>query len=437
MATNREIRDRLKTVRDQLDKLSQPPEGGIDPNAADANHEGPVTLTQEAREELQAHFASWDKSDITKALALQAMEGAKQGSGIPFDRYSTAIDALIARSKSGGETRLVQKLLDSAGAGALIRQDLEPMIHALFVKVFPAYAALGQKPSNGLVHAYQQVTSPGDAEFIGETQVVPPSTSTFVQATTPIAIVGSERAISLKSQAAVDAGGMNFNLGQEELENAATAIIRKIQETTLKGNYQAPAGTDATLDGPFDALGFDGFRRTLEVNKFRQQDGQPILDAIRRGVREAGDNGGFPTLAFLDYRVKQNLEDQQIAAWRINAPTVEVTPGLRVNAVNTPVGELGLVGVPGRFFGPTAGYNDAHPSTPAQVVDVYCLDTSRVSYVYLGSPGITVIELPTAVSGALTRQFICFAMTGLEVAAPAFCAKVQIRVDNLDGASGS
>lgn len=433
MATNREIRERLKTVKDQLDKLSQPPEGG-DPNAADARHEGPVTLTAEAREELQAEFGKWNKPDIVKALALQAMEGAKQGAGIPFDRYSTAIDALIARSKSGGDNRLVQKLLDSAGAGALIRQDLEPMIHALFVKVFPAYAAIGQKPSNGLVHAYQQVTSPGDAEFIGETQIVPPSVSTFVQATTPIAIVGSERAISLKSQAAVDAGGMNFNLGQEELENAATAIIRKIQSTTLKGNYQAPAGTDATKDGPYDALGFDGFRRVLEVNKVEQLDGQPILEALRRGVREAGDNGGFPTLAFLDYKVKQNLEDQQIAAWRINAPTVEVTPGLRVNAVNTPIGELGLVGVPGRFFGPDGGYDRGDG---VFVDDVYCIDTSRVSYVYLGSPGITVIELPTAVTGALTRQFICFAMTGLEVAAPAFCAKVQIRIDNLDVAPGS
>lgn len=430
MATHREIRERLKDVRDQLDKLSQPPEGG-DPNAEDVRHEGPVTLTADAREELQAKFATWSKTDITKAMAIQAIEGAKAGAGIPFDRYSTAIECLIAQSKQRGATPLVQKLLDSAGAGALIRQDLEPMIHALFVKVFPAYEALGQKPSNGLVHAYQQVTTPGDAEFIGETQVVPSHTSTFVQQTTPIAIVGSERAVSLKSQAAVDAGGMNFNLGQEELENAVTSIIRKIQTTTLKGNYQVPTGTDLTEDGPFDALGFDGFRRVLEVNKVLQLSGAPILDTIRRGVREAGDNGGFPTLAFLDYRVKQNLEDQQIAAWRINAPTVEVTPGLRVNSVNTPVGELGLVGVPGRFFGPEVGYDEG---SGVSVVDVYCLDTGKVSYVYLGSPGITVIELPTAVSGALTRQFLAFAMTGLEVAAPTFCAKVQIRVSELDTA---
>lgn len=429
MATNREIRERLKDVREQLDKLSQAPEGAGDPNVADAHSEGPVTLTADAREELQAKFATWSKGDIVKAMALQATEGAKHGAGIPFDRYSTAIECLIAQSKQGVGSPLVQKLLDSAGAGALIRQDLEPMIHALFVKVYPAYEALGQKPSNGLVHAYQQVTTPGDAEFIGETQVVPSHTSTFVQQTTPIAIVGSERAVSLKSQAAVDAGGMNFNLGQEELENAVTSIIRKIQTTTLKGNYQVPGGTDATLDGPYDALGFDGFRRVLEVNKVKQVAGVDILQVLRRTVREAADNGGFPTLAFLDFRVKQNLEDQQIAAWRINSPQVDVAPGLRVNSVNTPVGELGLVGVPGRFFGPDAGYNDG---TGAFVVDVYCVDPSKVSYVYLGSPGITVIELPTAVSGALTRQFICFAMCGLEVAAPSFCGKAQILVSELD-----
>jgi hypothetical protein len=428
MATTREIRERLKDMREQLDKLSQPPEGG-DPNADDVRHEGPVTLTQEAREDLQEKFAAWQPRDIYKAMAVQAIEGAKHGAGVPFDRYSTAIESLIARSKQGTPSPLVQKLLDSAGAGALIRQDLEPMVHALFVKTFPAYDAIGQKPSNGLVHAYQQVTTPGDADFIGETQVVPSHTSTFVQQTTPIAIVGSERAVSLKSQAAVDAGGMNFNLGQEELENAVTSIIRKIQETTLKGNYQVAAGTDSTVDGPYDALSFDGFRRVLEANKVLQLSGEPFLNVLRHAVREAGDNGGFPTLALLDYRVKDNLENQQIAAWRANAPQVEVAPGLRVNAINTPVGELGLVGVPGRFFGPTAGYDDGGGNL---VVDVYTLDTSRVSYVYLGSPGITVIELPTAVSGALTRQFIAFSMIGLEVAAPSFCAKAQILVSELD-----
>ncbi|KKL15967.1 hypothetical protein LCGC14_2500310, partial [marine sediment metagenome] len=264
MATTREIRERLKDMRDQLDKLSQPPEGG-DPNVDDANKEGPVTLTAEAREDLQEKFASWQPRDIYKAMTVQAIEGAKRGAGIPFDRYSTAIESLVARGNQGQSTPLVQKLLDSAGAGALIRQDLEPMIHALFVKVFPAYDAIGQKPSNGLVHAYQQQTTPGDAAFIGETQVVPSHTSTFVQATTPIAIVGSERAVSLKAQAAVDAGGMNFNLGQQELESAVVSIIRKIQETTLKGNYQVPTGTDATVDGPYDALGFDGFRRIIEA----------------------------------------------------------------------------------------------------------------------------------------------------------------------------
>lgn len=431
MATTREIKERLKDMRSQLDKLSQPPEGG-DPNADDINHEGPVTLTAEAREDLQAKFASWQPRDIYKAMAVQAIEGAKHGAGVPFDRYSTAIEALIARSKQGTPTRLVQKLLDSAGAGALIRQDLEPMIHALFVKVFPAYDALGQKPSNGLVHAYQQQTTPGDAAFIGETQVVPSHTSTFVQATTPIAIVGSERAVSLKAQAAVDAGGMNFNLGQEELEGAVTSIIRLIQETTLKGNYQVPAGTDATVDGPYDALGFDGFRRILEANKVLQLAGEPILNVVRHAVREAGDNGGFPSIALIDYRVKDNLENEQIASWRVNAPQVEVAPGLKVNAINTPVGELGLVGVPGRFFGPTAGYNDGSANL---VVDIIALDPAHVSYVYLGSPGITVIELPTAVSGALTRQFIAFSMIGLEVGAPALCAKAQILVSELDSAT--
>lgn len=50
----------------------------------------------------------------------------------------------------------VKGILDSTSGttgNVLIRQDLEPTLYALFVKVFPAFERLAKGPANGLVHA--------------------------------------------------------------------------------------------------------------------------------------------------------------------------------------------------------------------------------------------------------------------------------------------
>src|ERR1700738_4499574 len=59
--------------------------------------------------------------------------------------------------------RRVKGILDSTSGttgSVLIRQDLEPIIHILFIRQFPLFETLSKAQSNGLVHAYEQMTAP-------------------------------------------------------------------------------------------------------------------------------------------------------------------------------------------------------------------------------------------------------------------------------------
>lgn len=52
-------------------------------------------------------------------------------------------------------THLQKGILDSTSGttgNVLIRQDLEPTLYALFVKVFPAFERLAKGPANGLIN---------------------------------------------------------------------------------------------------------------------------------------------------------------------------------------------------------------------------------------------------------------------------------------------
>jgi len=71
-----------------------------------------------------------------------------------------------------------------------------------------------------------------------------------------------------------------------------------------------------------------------------------------------------------------------------------------------------------------SAYTAASPAE--EVRDSYLLDMSSMSLPYLGSEGITTLEIPTGVSGQLTKMYIMFGMWGLAVKAPTYSNKVRI-----------
>ena len=162
----------------------------------------------------------------------------KQGNGIPLETWLNTAGFSAQVAFDGITQQLdpeIQKAIDTSSASALIRQDLEPLLYEVFVRIFPAYDRFGKEPANGLTHAWNQITDYGDAVFMSELGTVTDDKSTYVRKTTNVAILATRRGLSLKSKFAVIAGGMQYNPEQIELQGGLRSIAYRMQKTIFEG----------------------------------------------------------------------------------------------------------------------------------------------------------------------------------------------------------
>lgn len=331
---------------------------------------------------------------------------------------------------------LRKSILDSTGGttgNVLIRQDLEPTLYALFVKVFPAFERLKKGQANGLVHAFNQITSPDSSSFqstlISELGTVSYVSSTYQRQTAPVAVFATGRGVGIKELAAVQAGGAPYDPSKNEMSNGMIKLASDIQGTIMQGNASTSGGAGAATElGPYNANGFDGFRSILGAqgsysgNNSLQTDigSLNMLESLQSLAAKAANNGGMPSLAFMSMNAKQALDIEQQNNQRYNNDTVEIVPGVRCQSVAWANGNLVLVPVPGNSIGT---YNRASDS--ALVEDIYLLDESVITLRWLHSESFTVLQIPSGVDGVLSNRWIIFGMFGMEVAAPLFCGKAR------------
>jgi hypothetical protein len=329
----------------------------------------------------------------------------------------------------------IRKALDTSGASALIRQDLEPILYELYVKMFPAFERFTKEPANGLVHAYNQITSFGDAKFMAELGTVTDDTSTYVRKTSNVAILATRRGVSLKSQFAVLAGGAGYNPEQLELQGGLRAMAHRMQKTIFEGNSSnsGGSGTDES-GGAYDANAFDGLRSILNVAT-RPQNVDPTLAtpedmraAIDRACEEIQNQGGEAQIIWVHPHEKVSFDLQQDKNVRYMNSFVDVAPGVVTNAVNTVFGPLPIASVAGDSIATyTTANADGSFSGGETVRDMYILDESTITLPYLGSAGPTVLDIPIGISGQLTHQYIVFGMWGLAEKAIPFSNKVRVK----------
>lgn len=327
----------------------------------------------------------------------------------------------------------IRKVLDTS-ATALQRQDLEPILYALFVKVFPYWDRIAKEPSNGLVHAYNQITAPGNGAntvnnyLITELGTVTDDTSTYVRKTTNIAVMATRRGISIKEGHAVQQGGAPYNPEALEIQNGMTVLARTMQQLLFHGNSSGSGGdTDSAEAGLYTQNGFDGLRSILggqggnsgnnAVAVTQNGTSTTITAAIDNAAQLVMDNGGTPSVVVGSAAAQHAWIQEQVPQVRYNDP-VEVVPGHTVPAINTLAGRLPFVTIPG-------GYVGSYTYNSATVEDVYVLDEGTISAPYLGSPTFTMLEIPIGANAQLSRLFILYGMFGLAVKAPAFNAKVR------------
>ncbi len=407
------ILESLEDIQKNLSALNEKPNTSPAPGGGEA----PGPLSKADMYELRAKLKTKSTEELLGMFSVQAR---KRDSGVPFDMWASAGGATVQGVIQGSET--LTKALDSTGASALIRQDLEPVLYELYVREFPAWQRFAKEPANGLVHAYNQITSFGDAQFMTELGTVTDDTSVYARQTTNVAVIATRRGISLKSQFAVQAGGMGYNPEQLELQGGMRAIAHKMQKTIFQGNASATGGSSSTEDGAYDANAFDGLRKILNQAQAVNVDptaGTPeiIRTAIDRAATAVMDNGGRVNIAYLSATNKTTFDIQQDANVRYIDTLVNVAPGVLTNAVNTVFGPLPLAVVPGDSIG-------TYTASAILRGDIYLLDEGTISLPYLGSEGPTLLEIPIGISGQLTKLYIMFGMWGLAVKAIGFSNKV-------------
>ncbi len=306
-------------------------------------------------------------------------------------------------------------ILDSTSGttgNVLIRQDLEPVLYALFVKRFPMWDRMLKVPSNGLVHAATQITTPSSgsdgSSFIAELGSVPFETGTNVRATYPIAVMANGRGVSLKEIAAVAQGGAAYNPQEIESQNAMTKLARDAQWALFQGNATNTPSADATTEkGIYNALAFDGFRGVIGST----------------GAFSANNAIQLDILVAMSITAKQYLDIEQQDNVRYTTMLADLVPGVKCNTVTYAQGELAITAVPGNSIGTYLRTSDS-----VSVEDIYVIDESGVKVRWLYSPDWTVLQFPTGIGAGnfeLSDRIAIFGLYGLEIANPVFQGKAR------------
>ncbi len=363
------------------------------------------------------------KKSTAELHAMFAVQARKSGTGVPFDVWAATGGSPTAAAIAANP--VLTKALDTTGAAALIRQDLEPILTELYIREFPAWDRIRKEPANGLVHAYDQITSFGDAQFMTELGTVTDDTSVYTRQTTPVSVIATRRGITLKSQFATLQGGAGFNPEQLELQGGLRAIAHKMQKTIFQGNATVTSGTSNDEYGAYDANSFNGLRgilatsRAVDVNP-QATTPEDVRSAVNTAAITAMQQAGKGSIIYLDPIAKGQIDIQQDANVRYMNSYTDVAVGVQVNALNTVFGPTPLFVVPGDAIG-------QYVRSGITVSDMYLLDEDTITVPYLGSDGPTVLDIPIGISGQLTHLFIIFGMWGLAVKAPTFSNKIRVK----------
>jgi len=406
------------------------PVQGIQDQSGDSTPEYSRVLSVEQRMSMQKTLRQTSTQDLHRLFAAQASES---GAGVPLDYWlqsgGAARQDLWGNGYAREFTPEVRKLLDTGGAAPVIRQDLEPVLWELFVRNFPAFELFAKEPANGLTHTYEQTTGYGDAQFMAELGTVTDDVSAYARQTTPIAILATRRGVSLKSQFATVQSGSGFNPEQLELTGGLRAMAHRMQSQIFSGHSTNSGGLSSNELGAYNANAFTGIRSILSASThwvdpydtattagtMRHRWNQAAVEIMNRAP-------GVPSVIFMNPLDKEIFDAAQDQNVRYQDNLVNVAVGVNTNVVNTVFGSIPLFPIPGDAI--SAYTPSANPAE--EVRDSYLLDMTSFSLPYLGSEGITTLEIPIGVSGQLTKMYILFGMWGLAAKAPTYSNKVRI-----------
>ncbi|MBA3241175.1 MAG: hypothetical protein H0T60_08100 [Acidobacteria bacterium] len=376
--------------------------------------------------------------DHTLEVIIQSLMTQKAGDEAEplSDLQRTGLLSAAAQGAFGSQSEVLRRTLDTTSGAPLIRADIEPFLYEGYLRTFPASERIARVRANGLKHSYEIRTAIPQArtlnnlgDFSGAY-----SNSTFEkEASTRIAIIAAPVSISYVLALAVQQSGMAaFDLqGSDNLEvmGALTAIARKKQTLLLQGNQTVAGKTLNDEEGLYDALDHDGLRLLLmdadtsitmgAVETFRR--------AIRRASAQIRNAGGSARniVVFCSEGIEIGIDDELLEFYRITngRPGGGVDTNLSANGLRLGSNVLSeIVPIPADTQNCGMG-NYTFGGNPVEDIDV--LDLTGIKFPYIGSPTVTMLEIPMGTFQNLTRTFVPFEMSGLMVHIKNFHRKIR------------
>lgn len=351
---------------------------------------------------------------------------------VTADHYRATPEEILAILSPQFNTRVADTNIGSP----IMADRLAPELIPTFVKNFPLYDLIKKVPSNGVSHTFEQWTNFTTAtapHTIAETGTVTDDTNTYLRKTTNIAVFAERRGVTLKAMfAGRAAGGPSADLAAKEIAGGLITIAHDAQWEMLQYQDSDPTSTTATAaNGVYDVNGFNGLRyqaqnmsppeNTAFVDVRSAWTDQRVLMSFRQVASAIWDKGGEVDLAICNTTAANALFRDQLALVRYikEAETMDLTPGLRVKAVETDQGLLPVLPVPGNQIGTwTDGY--------ATYTDIYIVWTEKLELPYLGAPEPTIISVPIGTDGQLRELKIPYLMIGFANTTPIYLGRVSL-----------
>jgi hypothetical protein len=306
-----------------------------------------------------------------------------------------------------------------------------------FVRDFPAYEVFEKVPSNGVSHTYLAWTAFSQSDephTVAENGNVQPDRNSYLRRSTNIAQVALERGITIKAQLlGQQLGAFGGDPLAGEIRGGLYTIARDYQKLFLRYQEANPgASTVTAADGKFNGDGVNGLRyiannfappentQVVDISSGPWDD-QRVLLAFREVASAIWDKGGRVDMAMAGTKGLNALVKDQIALTRYNkVEDMQITPGLRVKAIETDQGLCPILPIPGTGMGTwTDGVHTYQ--------DIFVLVSETFEIPYIGAPEPAVIRVPLGTNG-LNEVAIPFALLGFNSNAPQWVGRVTLKL---------
>lgn len=378
-------------------------------------------------------------SDNDLEVMIQTLLTQKAGNddGEPLsDLQRTGLIAAASKGAFGQQSELLQRTLDTTSGAPLIRADIEPFLYEGYLREFPVAERFGRKRANGLTHSYEVRDAIGQAKTLnnlGDFSGAYSNSTFHKEASTRIAIIASPTSISYVLALAVQQSGMAaFDLqGNDNLEvmGAVTAIARKKQTLILQGNQTVAAKTLDDEEGLFNALDHDGLRLLLKgaATSITKADDESFTRVIKRAAWQIRNAGGSARniVVLCSGGIEIEIDEELMQFYRIpgGRPAGGVDTNLSGNGLRLTGKDVSeIVAVPAD----TQDCGMGHYTFGGEATeDLDVIDVTGIKIPYIGSPTVTMLEIPMGTFQNLTRTFVPFEMTGLMVPLRNFHRKIR------------